>query len=305
MKFLKKKYIKDIKNISGIFCHNINSDTTKKIVDFYKVTPFPNYQGLENKFSFLKVIKCNPFLNDLKKTIGFNKTFIEVGSGTSQLSISMAIGTNNLIVAMDPTFESLSLGKSFAKKNKINNVIFLNADIFDDIIEDNYFDFVWCSGVLHHTINSKKGFEVISRWVKPDGIIIIGVYNKIGRLLTNFRQLIYKLLGKTKFAKKLIFIMDPHLNKDLSSQQKQAWFRDQYEHPVERKHSFDEVIEWFNENEINYLGSVPSLDFDLKQINYMQGNIGTYFQRLCAQISILFSNLGREGGLFIVIGQKK
>ena len=96
-------------------------------------------------------------------------------------------------------------------------MIFLNSDIFDNDIEDASFDVVWCSGVLHHTKNSKQGFEIISRWVKKDGLIIIGVYNRIGRLRTNFRQLIYKILGKSNFAKKLISVLDPHLRKIIAT----------------------------------------------------------------------------------------
>ena len=113
----------------------------------------------------------------------------------------MAIGTNNLVVAMDPTIDSLKLGKNFTEKNNINNVIFFNADIFDNPIVDGFFDCVWCSGVLHHTKNSKRGFEIISRWVKNDGLLIIGVYNTLGR----FEQIYdnnYKVLGKSRIARK-------------------------------------------------------------------------------------------------------
>ena len=67
--------------------------------------------------------------------------------------------------------------------------------IFLKIPLKEYFDFVWCSGVLHHTANSFEAFKIISRWVKPGGIIIIGLYNKYGRIRTNLRQLIYKALG--------------------------------------------------------------------------------------------------------------
>ena len=213
MKFLKKSKKDKFILEKGIFCSKISQNTTLAVSDFYSKAPFPNYQGLENKLSLAQIIKKNEFLDDLKKYIGFNKSIIEVGSGTSQLSLAMAIGTNNLVVAMDPTRESLRLGKIFADKNNIKNVIFLNSDIFDDEVQDNFFDIVWCSGVLHHTEDSKKGFEIISRWLKKDGLIIIGVYNKIGRLRTNFRQIIYKILGKSKVASKLISIMDPHLRK--------------------------------------------------------------------------------------------
>ena len=265
MEIIKKTKRSHFKNEEGILCSEIKSNTTIESTKFYTEAPFPNYQGYENAYVMQKIVSENVFLNDLKNYIGFNKKFIEVGSGTCQLSLALAFGTNNLFVALDPTKMSLKLGRDFAEKNNINNVIFLNSDIFDDVVQDNFFDVVWCSGVLHHTKDSKRGFEIISKWLKDDGLIIIGVYNKIGRLRTNFRQLLYNVLNKSNFAKKLISILDPYLRRNLSEEKRRAWFRDQYEHPLERKHSIDEVINWFEDNNISFLGSIPSPKFEFKK----------------------------------------
>ncbi len=304
MKIIKEAKRSQFKNEEGIFSSEIKGSTTLEVSEFYSGAPFPNYQGYESAFVLEKIVSKNPFLNDLKNHIGFGKKFIEVGSGTCQLSLAFAAGTNNLLVAMDPTKESLKLGKDFARKNNINNVVFLNSDIFDDVVQDSFFDVVWCSGVLHHTKDSKKGFEIISKWVKEDGLIIIGVYNKIGRLRTNFRQVIYRILKKSNFSIKLISLLDPYLRRNLSEEKRRAWFLDQYEHPVERKHSIDEVMNWFEDNSISYLGSIPSPSFEFKKISQMDGNKGLFINRFFAQITMLFSNLGGEGGLCIVVGKK-
>ena len=305
MKIIKKTKRSQFKNEEGILCSEIKGSTTLESSKFYSEAPFPNYQGYENAHILHKTVSENVFLNDLKNHLGFGKKFIEVGSGTCQLSLAFAVGTNNLLVAMDPTKESLKLGKDFAEKNNIDNVIFLNSDIFDDVVQDDFFDVVWCSGVLHHTKDSKRGFEIISKWVKEDGLIIIGVYNKIGRLRTNFRQLVYKILNKNNFSKKLISILDPYLRNNLSEEKRQAWFRDQYDHPLERKHSIDEVIDWFEDNRVSFLGSIPSPNSDFKNISQMDGDKGALIDRFFAQITMLFSNLGGEGGLCIVVGKKQ
>ena len=99
----------------GIICSHIKSSTTIESTKFYSEAPFPNYQGYENAHVLKKIVSENVFLNDLKKLIGFNKKVIEVGSGTCQLSLAFAVGTNNQIVAMDPTIASLKLGRDFAK----------------------------------------------------------------------------------------------------------------------------------------------------------------------------------------------
>ena len=131
MDIIKKTKSSQIKNEGGILSSEIKGSCTIESSKFYSSAPFPNYQGYENAHDLQKTLSENVFLNDLKKHIGLGKKFIEVGSGTCQLSLAFAIGTNNLLVAMDSTKESLKLGKDFAEKNNINNVTFLNSDIFD------------------------------------------------------------------------------------------------------------------------------------------------------------------------------
>lgn len=306
MEYLTKNY----KNISiqdqNIAIVGEKTITTEKVTDFYKVAPFPNYNDFQSKSDLLKSVNSNIFIKDLKNQIGFNKKLIEVGSGTSQLSLALASGTNNEIVALDPTLESLKLGAEFAAKNNINNVKFLNADIFDNPIKNNYFDYVWCSGVLHHTQNSQEGFEIICNWLKPGGTIIIGLYNTYGRFRTNIRQYLYKIFGKGNFSRSLITKLDPYLRQVKSDKKKEAWMRDQYEHPVERSHTLDEVLKWFRKKNINFVGSLPNpaLETQYQPISLMDGEIGTSSSRVLSQINMLFSSSGKEGGLFIVLGKK-
>ncbi len=306
LEYIKKEYRSKLCWEDGILRDDITQHTTREVADFYQTSPFPNYQGFENKASLTRVIFENQFLNDLKNHIGLNKKIVEVGSGTSQLSLALATGTNNFVLAMDPTIHSLKIGRDFARKNNINNVVFLNADLFADPIENGFFDVVWCSGVLHHTSDPEKGFEIISEWVIDDGLIIIGLYNSFGRLRTNIRQIIFRLFGKSNFAKRIVSKMDPYLRRELSAEKKQAWWRDQYEHPIETKFTIEDVMRWFDQNNVEFLGSIPCATFesDLKSIKDMRGDRGTYVTRLYAQLGMVFST-SAEGGLFITIGQKK
>ena len=288
----------------GLLSFDINDSTTKKVTEFYTVEPFPNYEVNENKGTLLFKGNRNKLSKALKEFIGLNKSFIEIGSGTSQLSNYLAAGTNNKIFAFDPTEAALKLGSDFAIKNNINNVNFVNADIFDDVLQDEVFDFVWCSGVLHHTKDPYAGFEIIQRSLKSNGYIFIGLYNKYGRFRTYVRQKLYKIFGV-----KLIMLMDPYLrslDQNTSQRKINAWIRDQYEHPVEKMHTFDEVLGWFDSNSIEFINSIPSINGGDQNI-YFKKNAhgrGSSLSRIMAQINMIFSNLGGEGGLFIMIGKK-
>jgi ubiquinone/menaquinone biosynthesis C-methylase UbiE len=291
---------------NGILSLAHESAVTELVTDFYTQNPFPNYDEFEDIASLINKSERNVFMKNLKKGIGLSKTIIEVGSGTSQFSINLAARTNNNVIAFDPTLASLVLGRDFAHRNDIANCTFVNGDLFLDPFKPESFDVVWCSGVLHHTKDPKGGFKIISNWVKRDGTIIIGLYNKYGRLRTVFRQKLFKLLLQSQFARELIFLLDPILRMNISKAKKDAWFQDPYEHPVESLHTMGEVLEWFEQAGIAFVTAYPRTDFqdfDFRNPLNETGK-GSPISRFYAQVGMIFSNLGSEGGLFLVIGRK-
>ena len=193
---------------------------------------------------------------------------------------------------------------SSQKKNNIKNISFVRGDIFDQIFQDDIFDFLICSGVLHHTRDPYSGFLNIIKSVKKNGYIVIGLYNKIGRFRTKVRKYIYKILGKN-----LIKFLDPVLRKtDKDSLDKiNAWIKDQYLHPVESTHTFDEILNWFDKNNIEFINSIPKLSiFEDKMTSFFnKKNRASLFERILSQILMIFDTPGSEGAIFIFIGKKK
>jgi len=295
--FLKKEY----KLNNDIFTFKIEDSSTNKVTNFYKESPFPNYKDTDNKSTILEKGDKNTLAAQFKKFIGYKKNVLEVGCGTGQLSIYFSIGTNNEVVGLDPTIESLTLAKNFVNKNGISNIRFVNADIFDDVLTENFFDFIWCNGVLHHTKDPYGAFKVLIKSLKKNGYVLIGLYNKYGRIRTLIRKYFYKIFGN-----KLLSIIDPTLrNLKLDENEQTAWIRDQYTHPIESLHSIDEVLKWFKEHNIDFVSSIPSSDFDYDYNNiFLKKNSGTFFSRMFNQILMVFNRLGSDGGLFVVIGKK-
>ena len=300
MEYFKKNY----KIKEGIIDFDISDKVTSKVGKFYEEDPFPNYKLEDNKQTILKIGDQNTLLKEFKKFIGYNKSIIEIGSGTCQLANYLAIATNNKVFAFDGCLHSLKLGKNFATKSEINNIEFVRGDIFDKNFNNDVFDHIWCSGVLHHTKNPYEAFRSIIPCLKKDGYILLGLYNKIGRIRTKVRKYIYKFFGK-----KIVMMFDPVLRSiPVDSQDKiNAWIKDQYTHPVEFTHTFDEVLKWFEDNNIEFINSIPfcSMSETYKNNLFEKKSKGTYFERILQQILMIFSRHGSEGAIFIFIGKKK
>ncbi len=84
--------------------------------------------------------------------------------------------------------------------------------------------------------------------------MLIGLYNKIGRIRKIFRKYLYKIFGEV-----ILNLLDPTLrNLKENSDERRAWIRDQYLHPIESLHSLDEALRWFDKNNIQFISSIPS-----------------------------------------------
>ena len=292
----------------GIYIYPFNDKTVDKIQNFYQDDPFPNYEFNDDRRTIQQKGDANSYTYELKKFIGHGKKIIEIGAGTCQLSNYLALGTNNTIVAFDANLNSLKLGQKFSEKHSIKNIHFACADIFDDRIEESTFDFVICNGVLHHTKNSFEAYRSSLKILKKNGYILIGLYNSIGRVRTKIRGFLYKFFGK-----KYLLTFDPVLRKidKLSIKKIDAWIKDQYVHPVERSHSFDEILDWFKKTNINFVNSYPPCGF-LKSMEtenhlenlFIKGNESNFFERILSQIQMIFTKPGTEGGLFLFFARK-
>lgn len=283
----------------------IEHATTKALAEFYATAPFPHYNEFDTAEGLARTLDRNAFLSNLKRHIGLGKRVVEVGSGTCQLSIALASSTNNEVVALDPTRESLVLGAQFCRKCRVDNVAFVNADIFANPFTRDYFDAVICNGVLHHTENPRLAFETITLWLKPGGLLVIGLYNRYGRFLTFLRRLVYRCLRRSSLGERIVYFMDPRLRQEISREKKHAWFRDQYCNPRESSHTLDETLKWFSANSIEYIGSIPSCTgAEFTGFDRMATDTGTWADRIISQISMIWGRAGTEGGVFIVMGRK-
>jgi 2-polyprenyl-3-methyl-5-hydroxy-6-metoxy-1,4-benzoquinol methylase len=273
---------------------------TDTVQGFYEEAPFPNYNSFDTVASFVRAGEQGVFARLLREQIPTGSTVVEIGCGTGQLSNYLAATTHNRVYAADMTLASLRLGEKFARANRIPRIRFVQMNLFRPCFRQGSVDMVITNGVLHHTADTRAALLSIVPMIKPGGHILVGLYNKIGRLRTDLRRALYKTVGERAL------FLDPHLRKSLSPEKRRAWIRDQYLHPVERKHTMSEVLRWFSEAGITFVSSIPGIaePFDPSSRLFERKSSGSGLDRALAETSMLFSSYGGEGGLFIMIGQK-
>lgn len=277
-------------------------DVTDIVKSFYEKTPFPNYEEFENISDLVEKARKGFFARWLNEQVPFNIRVLEVGCGTGQLSIFLSTA-HRFVFGTDICLNSLKLAQVFKKENDLERVGFYQMNLFRPIFKEESFPLVICNGVLHHTSDPFGGFQSISRLVKKGGYIIVGLYNKYGRITTDIRRIIFNISGnRFKF-------LDSRLrNKDIGKLKRLTWFKDQYKNPHESKHTFGEVLSWFDKTGFDFVNSIPKLKalsfFTEKERLFKVNPRGNWFDHFIVQTGLAFTG-SKEGGFFVMIGKRK
>ncbi len=279
-----------------------DGDVTELVKSFYEETPFPHYDEDESVQSLIDKSRKGVYARLLGDQIPYNARVLEVGCGTGQLSNFLGIGCRT-VVGTDMCLNSLRLAEGFRSAQGLNRVRFLQMNLFKPALADARFDVVLCNGVLHHTSDPYGGYKAISRLVRPGGLLVVGLYNTYGRFCHQARGAAFRLTNGRMRS------LDPYLRTaKLSRDKQEAWFRDQYQHPHESKHSMGEVLGWFRNNGFDFVNAVPKFkvwdSFDAREMLFEQADPGSAFDRALAQAKMIVTG-NREGGFFIVIGRKQ
>ena len=280
----------------------IVGDVTDAVKEFYEENPFPNYNEHDNLRSLISKSQRGLYGRLLGEQIPYNSRVLEVGCGTGQLSNFLAIGCRS-VVGTDLCMNSLRLAEEFRRSQHLKRVRFMQMNLFRPALALERFDVVLCNGVLHHTNDPLDGFRRIARLVKPGGHIVVGLYNRYGRYLLDSRRVLFRLSGG-----RLQWI-DPYLRGTaMSDDKRNAWFKDQYQHPHESKHTMGEVLRWFEESGFDYVNGIPKLcargRFSDCERLFEPADRGTSLDRFLSQAKMIVTG-SREGGFFVMIGRKR
>ena len=274
-------------------------DRTETVRLFYETAPFPGYPPRDNLAWLRARAERSRFARLLDSSIGGDARIAEIGCGTGQMSLYLA-RADRTIVALDLSRAALELGAAAARRYGVEPVLFVEADLSHLPLRRDAFDVVYCSGVLHHTPDPAAAFGRITSAVRPGGIVVVGLYNRLARMPLRLRRAVARLSNYRWIPG------DPVLHdRDAEPERREAWIRDQYRHPEEHRHSVAEVRRWFEANGIDYLRTYPStLTGDEPEDLFAPAGDEWALETWLAQLGWMKS-LGPEGGLFVTVGRRR
>jgi len=282
--------------------HASKKDVTDAVRAFYEETPFPNYDDFDSVTSLIEKARRGLYARLLDEQIPLGARVLECGCGTGQLSNFLSIA-GRTVFGTDICLNSLKLGQAFRAKNDLRSVQFVQMNLFRPVFPPGTFDVVVCNGVLHHTADPALGFQSIASLVKPGGYILVGLYHRYGRLITNTRRLIFRLFGdRWQF-------LDPNLREISTRAKRRAWFMDQYKHPHESRHTIGEAVRWLGGAGMSLVKTIPRTRPPFSNLSeaerlFVPEMPGNAVERWEAEFGMILTG-SREGGFFTLIGRKE
>jgi SAM-dependent methyltransferase len=232
----------------------------KKVKQFYNQTPFPDYQLSRFNSQADLELAAYPFARVLDRSIPQTASIVDVGTGTGQLSAFLSLRRKS-VYGLDFTRASLDKARKLKKKLKLDSWQLREVDIMDPQQIRNIgiqFDYLLCMGVLHSTEDPAQGFENIIHLLKPGGYLVLGLYNRWGRIPLQIRKFLVQTVFRNNQRVKDWFIK-PQIGDVDDWERTRGWWHDQYLHPHETTHTVGEVLSWFKMNNVDYFQTLPSL----------------------------------------------
>lgn len=255
---------------------------TRTVRAFYEERPFPDYRDTDDRGALLRRGRASGFTRALDDEIPPHASVVELGCGTGQLGLFLALAGRR-VLGVDLSLASLHVAESFRRRAGLTTATLVRGNLFRPPVVPQSADVVICSGVLHHTGDPEGGFRSAVSLVRPGGVVVIGLYNRWGRLLLP--------LHKRR-----------HQQQAAESRRGLAWYTDQHEHPHESAHTVAQVLAWFARAGVRYVSARPGIVPGLPEGPlFAPSDPGSPVGHLLAQLGWL--GRAADGGLFVMVGR--
>ena len=188
---------------------------------------------------------------------------IDFGAGTGENTIYLANwGAKCTLVEMNEKAQAISKKVFSDYAIKPNDHNFVHSSIFEYSPKDKkQYDIVHCRGVLSHTSEKEKAFEIISKFVKPGGYIIFGDPNKSGGFQNMLQRYAVYNFATTRDEMvdvcEFLFKEDIDRSENTVPRTRRAIIFDRWVIQQQDDPSLSEVHSWMKENGLRMYSSYP------------------------------------------------
>ena len=178
----------------------------------YSVYPYPApVSDLEQFAAEGRYLGCDPSLfapliwpeGQPRKDLNI----LVAGCGTNEAATIAYNNPQCSVLGIDLSDASLAHTEYLRNKHRLSNLVLERRDLRDPPREKR-FDYIVCSGVLHHLENPADGLRALAGALEPHGSAFLMLYGRAARAGVYLLQDIFRRLGTTQTAEGVTFVRD-------------------------------------------------------------------------------------------------
>ncbi len=126
-----------------------------------------NYDKTEERFEYIH----HKTRENTRKHLEISNVVLDYGCGTGSTACEIANDVKE-IYAIDISSRMIAISREKAAEKNIENVRFVEGDIFDEKLKKESFDRILAFNMLHTIPNPENALQRINELLKPDGLFI-------------------------------------------------------------------------------------------------------------------------------------
>jgi len=140
-------------------------------------------------------LSCWPTYWPRQRELPKELLILSAGCGTNQAAYYAFRYPEAKVIGIDLSEEGLAHSQLLKDKHNLRNLTLHNLSILDLSSLNEHFDFIACTGVIHHMKNPVAGLQALGECLKPTGIANLMVYSYGLRTGVYMLQRAFKDLG--------------------------------------------------------------------------------------------------------------
>jgi SAM-dependent methyltransferase len=199
---------------------------------------------------------------------------LDAGCGNGRYTFEAGHRSKGTVIGVDIGYGSVQSARD--NTQELENVIIMQCDLFRLPFKNGVVNNAFSNGVLMHTGNAEEAFAEIGRTIKPAGVFVAHVYNKLNpiwefndwwmrKITTQLSVLAGMSLAKILSKTARIVMKIPGgfqvINYFFRLQPSEHHMFDWYSAPVASHHTPQELATWFQNNQFKLVDTMPKRGF--------------------------------------------
>lgn len=182
----------------NLFLAGTTGAVDKLLEEFYGAFPYPwqptTFTALDDPR--FEAVMLNQDLGDWEhRTLPHGPSVWVAGCGTNQALHAALKFPEGVVLGSDVARPSLDLARRNAERIGVRNLE-LRQESINEVEYRERFDYVVCTGVVHHNADPAATLARLAAALKPGGVLELMVYNRFHRALNTAFQKAVRILGE-------------------------------------------------------------------------------------------------------------